>query len=387
MNIMRTYLSGEFAKKTNVTIRTLRYYDKIGLLVPKKNEDNGYRQYSDKDFVTLQKILAMKQIGFSLEEIQLLILDKNKDDLQLSLQFQKELIHKKIEYFSNLNTSIDAILKTFDGEVDWNKFITLVQQTHDDTIVQQYINANNLIVRIQLHEKYAVNKTGWFSWLFEQLNLKNANRILEVGCGDGSLWKHQQKNLRHYEIFLSDISKGMLESARNNLGNEYSYMNFSAQQIPFKFDYFDVVIANHVLFYMNDLTQALSEIQRVLKDGGLFYCSTYGKNHMKEIRELVKEFDSKIVLSNEPLYEVFGLQNGEAILKKYFKDVKLYQYEDALKVDCVQDIIEYILSCHGNQKELLSKRIEEFKVFVASKLKATGYFYITKECGVFECRK
>jgi SAM-dependent methyltransferase len=138
---------------------------------------------------------------------------------------------------------------------------------------------------------------------------------------------------------------------------------------------------------MNDLKQALREMQRVLKNDGFFYCSTYGKNHMKEIRELVEEFDSRIVLSNTPLYDEFGLHNGEKILKKYFKDVHLYLYEDALEVNRVDDLVDYILSCHGNQKELLSKRIDEFKMFIKKKMKEQGSIYITKECGVFECTK
>ena len=52
-----------------VTLRTIRYYDKIGLLKPSHILDNGYRQYCNKDLITLQKILALKELGFSLEEI------------------------------------------------------------------------------------------------------------------------------------------------------------------------------------------------------------------------------------------------------------------------------------------------------------------------------
>ena len=58
-----------------VTLRTIRYYDKIGLLKPSHILDNGYRQYCNKDLITLQKILALKELGFSLEEIYPLIID------------------------------------------------------------------------------------------------------------------------------------------------------------------------------------------------------------------------------------------------------------------------------------------------------------------------
>lgn len=51
------YTSGEFAKKANVSIRTIRYYDKQGLLKPAGMSEAGYRLYTDSDFAKLQKIL------------------------------------------------------------------------------------------------------------------------------------------------------------------------------------------------------------------------------------------------------------------------------------------------------------------------------------------
>ena len=80
------------------------------------------------------------------------------------------------------------------------------------------------------------------------------------------------------------------------------------------------------MFYLNDLNQGLKEIDRVLKPNGVFYCSTYGKEHMKEITELVQNFDSHINLSNHSLYDIFGLENGGAILKKYFSNVQRLEY-------------------------------------------------------------
>ena len=59
------YTTGQFAKMAGVTLRTIRYYDKIGLLKPSHILDNGYRQYCNKDLITLQKILALKELGFT----------------------------------------------------------------------------------------------------------------------------------------------------------------------------------------------------------------------------------------------------------------------------------------------------------------------------------
>ena len=63
------YTTGEFARMAHVTIRTIRYYDKKGLLKPSFVNESGYRMYSDEDFLRLQKILSLKYLGFSLKEI------------------------------------------------------------------------------------------------------------------------------------------------------------------------------------------------------------------------------------------------------------------------------------------------------------------------------
>jgi DNA-binding transcriptional MerR regulator len=60
---------GQLAKRTGVTIRTLRYYDKIGLLQPSDHNEGGHRLYSFKDLKRLQQIQSLKFIGFSLKDI------------------------------------------------------------------------------------------------------------------------------------------------------------------------------------------------------------------------------------------------------------------------------------------------------------------------------
>jgi DNA-binding transcriptional MerR regulator len=60
---------GELAKQTGLSLRTLRYYDEIGLLVPSHRTEADYRLYSEDDIMRLQQILSLRQLGFSLQEI------------------------------------------------------------------------------------------------------------------------------------------------------------------------------------------------------------------------------------------------------------------------------------------------------------------------------
>lgn len=103
---------GEVAKKMGVTVRTLQYYDKEGLLSPSAESEGGRRLYTDKDLVTLHQIISLKSLGFSLDDIkQRLISLETPADVANALTEQADDIRQKIEH---LKASLSAIeqLKT-----------------------------------------------------------------------------------------------------------------------------------------------------------------------------------------------------------------------------------------------------------------------------------
>lgn len=71
------YTVGQLSKLTGVSVRTLHYYEKQGLLQPDRNTGNQYRSYSEDDILRLQKIAVLKQMHFKLSEIKV-ILDKGR---------------------------------------------------------------------------------------------------------------------------------------------------------------------------------------------------------------------------------------------------------------------------------------------------------------------
>ena len=105
---------------------------------------------------------------------------------------------------------------------------------------------------------------------------------------------------------------------------------------------------------------------------------------MKEITELVQKFDKRIVLAAENLFDRFGLENGSNILQKYFSTIETRIYDDAILIDQAEPLIEYILSCHGNQNQYLLERYQDFRLFVEKQVKKE--YRITKEAGCFLCK-
>lgn len=391
MKLPGYYSSGEFARMAKVSIRTIRFYDKQNILKPSYVTPAGARFYTDSDFARLQQILLLKYLGFSLDDIrEMTINDTDYHFLLNALTLQKKLIQDRIEQMQLVESAIEKTVSAIrqDHQVDWSQMLDLIHLTGmEKTLKSQYLNATNITARIQLHRDFSQNRQGWFPWIYQNCQIKPSMKILELGCGNGALWaENLQKLPSPITITLSDISEGMLRDARRNIGQEDSrflFQCFDCHQIPFPPQSFDLVIANHLLFYCQDISQVCQEIARVLKPKGRFLCSTYGTKHMKEISNLVQEFDSRIVLAADNLYEHFGLENGKNILEKHFSSVECIQFKDEIFLDQPEPLIQYILSCHGNQNQILLDRYKDFRIFVEKKTRKG--FHITKDAGIFLC--
>lgn len=102
------------AKLAGVSVRTLHYYDKIGLLKPNSVGENGYRLYSEDDFIRLQQILFFKELDFSLEEIKH-ILDNPQFDRKSALVTHRRLLVEKQQRLKKIIESVDKTIQSIEG--------------------------------------------------------------------------------------------------------------------------------------------------------------------------------------------------------------------------------------------------------------------------------
>jgi len=103
------YTVHELATLAHISVRTLHYYDEIGLLEPSSIAKNGYRYYHEKELIRLQQILFFKELAFSLEDIKRML---NRPDFRVieALKDQKKLMKLK-------QTRLDALIKTIDKTI------------------------------------------------------------------------------------------------------------------------------------------------------------------------------------------------------------------------------------------------------------------------------
>ncbi|MTI65070.1 MAG: MerR family transcriptional regulator [Firmicutes bacterium] len=111
------YKIGNFSKMNKITVKTLRHYDKIGLFKPiYVDEKTGYRYYSSSQLPRLHKILALKNIGFSLDEIKKAMKEITTENMATYLEDKRVEILKKIQNESLKLSQVNTYLKKIKQE-------------------------------------------------------------------------------------------------------------------------------------------------------------------------------------------------------------------------------------------------------------------------------
>ena len=251
---------GEVAKKMGVTVRTLQYYDKEGLLSPSAESEGGRRLYTDKDLITLHQIISLKSLGFSLDDIKKRLISlETPADIANALTEQADDIRQKIE---QLQASLSAIeqLKTevlqmqtvnFKKYADItvnlqmkNEFYHLIKRFDDDTLdhirsqfdkesgldfMDRFNRLSDEIVQLQKEnvppesEKCQQVVKEYWGLIMEFTNgdMSMLPKLMEVGNIDTgtNAWEERQKIVNDYvspalQVYFSRLGTNPFEEVK-----------------------------------------------------------------------------------------------------------------------------------------------------------------------------
>ena len=184
----------QVAKLTGVSIRTLQYYDEIGLLKPSKLTAAGYRMYDDNALQILQQILFFKELGFPLKEIKA-ILEKPDFDRIAAFKKQKELFLLKRDRLDRLIQLLERLEKgeqcmSF-KEFDLSDYINALENfksNQTETVIQHWGSIENFDMFIQKIKddedhvaQLAIQQFGSIEKYTEEMkhNLEHFSEIME----------------------------------------------------------------------------------------------------------------------------------------------------------------------------------------------------------------
>ncbi|ANU21554.1 hypothetical protein BBI15_15885 [Planococcus plakortidis] len=129
------YSIGKVAKEFNLTVRTLRYYDEIDLLTPSRIADSGYRYYSKEDILVLQRVIALKKLGFQLEQVKSILNENDWEDIfeEQLIIIAKEKAH--LDYLEKM-LRLTQQLSFIEQDINWTNLFHYIGQTEEDQVKQ-----------------------------------------------------------------------------------------------------------------------------------------------------------------------------------------------------------------------------------------------------------
>lgn len=383
------FTSGELAKMSGASYKTIRHYVDKGLLKPEQITEHGYKMFGKKSVEDLQKILLLKYLDFPLEEIRRMIYD---GDEMVSFTRQEQLIREKLTHLEEILHAVIEIRQL--SEVGrWDKMLEIMRiSSRKEEIRKNYLQSDNLEKRINIHI-YSTAEETWYQWLFEKFELKENMQVLDVGCGNAEIWLEMRENIPNGVcITLVDVSRAMLDKAKKKIMTYES--DFKGRNIKFIYKemdatklsidgIYDRVMANHMLYHIDAdkrecLIKRMSELTKV---NGKFFASTVGENHMKEIFDLIQGFAPEAEVPSW-MSQGFSLENGEEQILPYFSKVKVLKHDNNLLVPDVDAIFNYLASLPGNINTIVVKNEHRLKEYLKKKISEEHPYFIQKATGV-----
>ncbi len=389
MPMEKLYTAGELAKIAGVSSRTIRYYDEKGILKPCGYSGGEYRLYDEKAVITLQQILMLKYVGFSLDEIKDCILQEEIFSLKERLERQKTLMLQK-------RMQMDKILYVLEESIDD------CQMNSPD--LQHFTNIMNLLTknefatqRYHVYEKYNTRQQEWFEWRVDCLGLKENMQILDVGCGHGVLWCMNWMRIpAGCKIVLLDKAKKGLdyfrkyyEMNRKDLapGVEFQIIQADAEVWEYPADTYDCILTNHFWDYIEEKELLMHRLYQALKSGGVLASTIPNILNMEDLIPVFGE-----MISEEEIQEfVSGKEQSKLQLVKLFKSVfELVEQKifiNHLDITRAEDGYTFFQAENSKIKQVMERQSVECLNRINELIKQSGYLRVEVAGPMFLCTK
>jgi len=268
-------------------------------------------------------------------------------------------------------------------------------RTERKFVREQYKTKDNLQIRIKTHVLYTQPNVDFHDWILDHVDWSGYETVLDVGCGSG-MYAGPVGQRCHRNI-AADLSLGMLQSLAHPVQDK---VNVDVAAVPFRSESLDVVLANHMLYHVPELTDAVLEIYRVLKPGGVLIAATNSSSYMPELLEIQVDLAKKFGVDIDRRWsnpgnvtQSFSLENGQGVLEPTFTHIERFDLPGALVFHDSEPLIAYIGSMRERYEHMYSPGTTWEEVsnalrdYLDKHIAIHGEFRVHKLAGVFVCRK
>lgn len=274
----------ELSDRTGISVRTLHYYDQIGLFSPTEKSEAGYRLYDDKALETLQQILFFREFDMPLKEIKAAMenpaLDKNE-----MLQVQRRMLVRKRDRMNRLIASIDDILKG-ENKMDFEVFNKSEIEEIWDSL---YTNCNEAQKALFI-EKYG-SEEEWRKQFLESAASEEAQKnYAKIVEWYGSKEKAMEAQKNPTDAGLVTAYQKRIESVMKKLAGKMGadVNSLEIKEIVGEYDY-----VAKLLYQMEDVTKLMLELAEAYETNEMMQRvqdSIYGEGTTRFSGQAVKAF-------------------------------------------------------------------------------------------------
>ena len=385
------YTIGQLAKLAGISTKTLRVYERKGLLLPERNIENDYRIYGEEAVKILEKIQLMKYLDFSLDQIAHFLQLYENISREAMLSEQKRLLEKKRAQLNTVIAHVERAVQECKGtEQDSDSFLKALG------IIVKNQRADELAWKLMQH---ADEPRGWSRFVFEKAEMQQGMAVLDAGAGWGNLWRYNQERLpeqlqvtcvdkhnTHMDTFCKYIDE---QKTEGNLGEcEFNFLWDDLETMTLNGAY-ERIFFNHVMQQISDRPALYRKLASALSDDGVFICTWGGLLFYEKLQPLLREFfEENEYAELEKLYQKHKVRAEayEKEIQEVFR-VEKHAYRINLHFATAEEFTEYIQQVCKPVREELELRRTEFLMFLQQFKDERGEFTFERDTYLYRCRK
>jgi ubiquinone/menaquinone biosynthesis C-methylase UbiE len=240
--------------------------------------------------------------------------------------------------------------------------------------VSQYTaSSSNLSKRHAIHA-WNTHSQGWFSWVRDRL--PKTGKVLEVGAGSGELWCQPDHDNAGLDLVLTDFSPAMCGDLRTVPGATVHQCD--ACELPFENDTFDAVVANHMLYHVDDPDRALAEFARVVRPGGEVFVALNGMDHLDELFAIGEQIGRPSIIRKVAKVTA---ENAASYLEKHLATISAERFPGIFEVPTSQPVLDYLESVGDGPLD--GEQEKKARSIIESCIRTRGGFEIKKHMILF----
>lgn len=276
-----TMTTGEMARIAGVSQKALRIYDEKGLLRPVGYSEGNYKLYDKNSLMVLEKIIALKHVGFSLDEIKSNLENDGQESIEETLKNQLQLMEKRIYEMRKAADCIKIALARLDEDPDWDNVA--------DTIRKMEM-AQGQDERRWYASSHAADGIEWYVKIFDSLKFSEGDKVLDLGCSYGLLWRENWDRIPEnflvdgvdiHESWADDFAEFLTEQKGTLPAGTVINMIFSDLERGDTWDEigkksYNKIVVHYLLTYFEHPEIIIKKASEVLTPGGLLSFTYFG---------------------------------------------------------------------------------------------------------------